>query len=81
MLLDDSESFSSHQVALFHKKHKLPRARWAALVDFPSHGIINVYLNPVVDISKFSWTILNLQGFLGLFNNDMKVGVDPLWIR
>lgn len=62
--LDDGENFSSHKVALFHKKHKSARTRWAAPADFPSRGIINAYLNPVVDKSeqKFSWAIPNLHG-------------------
>jgi 5'-3' exonuclease len=62
--LDDSENFSSHKVALFHKKHRSARIRWAAPADFPSRGIINAYLNPVVDKSKtkFSWAIPNLHG-------------------
>jgi DNA excision repair protein ERCC-5 len=62
--LDDCEDVSSHRVALFHKKHKYARTRWVAPSDFPSRGIINAYLNPVVDKSEaeFSWSIPNLQG-------------------
>jgi hypothetical protein len=62
--LDDTENFSSRKVALFHKKHKSARTRWVAPADFPSRGIVNAYLNPVVDKSgaKFSWALPNLQG-------------------
>ncbi|KAL3806169.1 hypothetical protein ACHAXA_003461, partial [Cyclostephanos tholiformis] len=61
---DNCEDVSSHKVSLFHKKHKSARTRWVAPADFPSRGIINAYLNPVVDRSdaKFSWAIPNLQG-------------------
>jgi hypothetical protein len=61
---DVCDDVSSQRVALFHKKHKSARTRWVAPSDFPSRGIMNAYLNPVVDKSetKFSWATPNLQG-------------------
>lgn len=43
--------------ALFHKKHRSARTRWAAPADFPSPAIVHAYLRPAVDKSeaKFSW--------------------------
>jgi len=50
-------SSSSQKEVVFHNKHKSARTRWIAPADFPSHGIIKAYLQPVVDKSEatFSW--------------------------
>jgi hypothetical protein len=60
---DDDVSHHSHKEYLFHKKHRSARTRWVAPVDFPSSGILNAYLKPVVDISetKFTWATPDLQ--------------------
>jgi len=52
----DPVSSSTKEVG-FHNKHKSARTRWIAPADFPSHGIIKAYLQPVVDNSEatFSW--------------------------
>ena len=62
--LDESDKLASLKVKTFHKKHHSARTRWVAPADFPSAGIIQAYLNPVVDKSKvkFSWGIPNLDG-------------------
>jgi len=61
-LADDDDA--SHREYLFHKKHKSARTRWVAPADFPSLGILNAYLKPVVDKSqaKFTWATPDLQG-------------------
>jgi len=53
----DPLSSSSQKEVVFHNKHKSARTRWIAPADFPSHGIIKAYLQPVVDNSEatFSW--------------------------
>ena len=50
----------------FHEKHKTARSRWVMPPHFPADGVIQAYMNPVVDKSneRFTWGVPDVEGLV-----------------